>query len=289
MNYNGIIWIIFSLTAIIVEIILVSRFKPGKETKMNIIGMLAVLAIFLYCFNEVLIEGSESLDLWFSPAWYIWLILIPISLVVGNILIRHLRQKKKSKLLIIALIVVILIFLWGLYTVIPPLQNKFFPLETKIQAKIIELSSLRERLDKKKQEVSMLIQDYQDGIGEIKDEIRNEQNEKGITTYEQASADHRIKYDLALIQRKQAYIQKLKEISLRLEIGTHELEYLGREAADDAKMAKILRNAETESLVEEINRVIKKYMPDASNLVINIDEKSMQKPEEIWEEIIKGK
>jgi len=228
-----------------------------------------------------------NLNIEFEARWLAWLILA-LEAVLAEIYIFNCWWKnKKSIPRIVGFLLVGAFLTFCLLLVLPPIQIELFPLEDKIQYKITELSELRERLSQKQEEVTQLIYDYHNGIVKIKNEILDETQQKSITTYEQASRDSRVNYDLILIQRKQAYIQKLTEIEQRLKIGTYELEYLEREADDDLKMAKILRNKETENLVEEINRVIKKYMPDASNLVINIDDKGLQSPEEIWREIVR--
>jgi len=165
------------------------------------------------------------------------------------------------------------------------IKSVFWTTEKKIQKKINEITDLRQRLEQKQQEVQDLFDLYQTGIRKIKQEILLEKYHRKIFTYEQAAQNSQIAYDLSLIQRKEAYIQKLKEINLRLQKGTNELLYLEREAQDDLEMVKVLNSNEAEALVTEINKVIQKYLPDAEKLVINIDEKTLPSPQQIWEQI----
>lgn len=154
-----------------------------------------------------------------------------------------------------------------------------------IQEKLNDLRQLRSKLSQKKKEVDGLRASYIVGIDQLKKEIKGEMKARNIKTFEQAKTSSRISYDLALIQRKQAYITKLDEIGTRLEAGAYELEYLERQAADDLSMATVLSSEETSKIINDINVVINKYMPDSNKLVVNIDESSLPSLEQIWQDI----
>jgi IS1 family transposase len=160
--------------------------------------------------------------------------------------------------------------------------------EAKIEKKVKELNDLYATLSQKQKEVAGLQADYQRSIKELEKEIRSDQKKYHISTYEQASQNSRISYDLALIQRKEAYITKLDEVAQRLQTGTLELEFLRRQSEDDLKMVKVMDKEEIDKLAGQINTVIEKYLPEAGNLAIEIDENSLESPEQIWQRIAQG-
>jgi len=157
--------------------------------------------------------------------------------------------------------------------------------EVKLEKKVQELSDLSQQLSKKQAEVKNLIGIYQNDIKDLTLEIKSEQKRNNIRTFSQAQQHPRISYDLSLIQRKQAYIDKLQETEIKLQNGTYELEFLKRQAVDDLRIVKTLGSEEVENLVKDISKVIEKYMPEAGELAIEVDPRSMQTPEQIWREI----
>ncbi|MCX6745283.1 MAG: hypothetical protein NTX82_07230 [Candidatus Parcubacteria bacterium] len=160
--------------------------------------------------------------------------------------------------------------------------------EVKLEKKVSELSDLRQQLIQKQQEVRKLQTEYQNDIRSLINEIKSEQKSNKIQTFYQAQQHPRISYDLSLIQRKKAYIAKLQETEIKLQHGTYELEFLERQAIDDLKIVKTLGSDRVEKLVTEINTIISKYLPEAGELAIEVDPKSMQTPEQIWNQINSG-
>lgn len=155
--------------------------------------------------------------------------------------------------------------------------------------KLEELVELRQKLVAKKGEINGLINEYRSSIKQIEDEILAEKKKKNINSYSTAKNNQRIKYDLALIQRKSAYIAKLEEMLPKLENGANELEYLQRQTEDDVKMEKVLGKKEIDKLAKEIEKSIAKYLPDADKLVVKVDESKLESPEAIWNKIAGGR
>ncbi|MCX6744625.1 MAG: hypothetical protein NTX82_03835 [Candidatus Parcubacteria bacterium] len=162
--------------------------------------------------------------------------------------------------------------------------NKEVVLENKIE----ELNNLQQKLAAKQLEIQNLQSEYSNEIEGLVDEIRELQQSGNFRTFSQAKEHPGIFYNLSLIQRKQAYIAKLQETSVRLKYGIYELKYLERAACDDLKMVKTLDNEVVETLIKNINTVIDKYLPDAGKLAIEVDPNSMQTPEQIWQQINSG-
>ncbi len=164
-----------------------------------------------------------------------------------------------------------------------------FGQEAKIEKKVKELNDLYFTLSQKQKEIVNLRADYGRSIKELEKEIRQDKKKYKVSTYAQASQNSRISYDLSLIQRKQAYITKLDEVTERLQSGTLELEFLRRQSEDDLKMIKVMDQEQIDQLASQINTVIEKYLPESGKLVIEVDENSLESPENIWERINLGK
>jgi hypothetical protein len=157
-----------------------------------------------------------------------------------------------------------------------------------IENKIVEIDELRNQLIDKRQDVITLKVQYQHGIDSLKKEIIYEAKLRKLTNFEQAKFFPKISYDISLIQRKGAYINKLMEIEGRLSSGIYQLEYLERQAIDDFYMVNFVQNEAVNDLIKEIDKVIGNYLPDAQKLVISVDVNTMQTPEQIWADILSG-
>ncbi len=160
--------------------------------------------------------------------------------------------------------------------------------KAQLEKQVEELNELSNNLRKKKNEINGLRIEYRQDIIFLKNEIRSEKRKHKIKTYQQAKNNSHISYDLALIQRKIAYINKLDEVFLHIQLGVLELEYLQRRAEDDLKMVKVMDEQGIKKLSNDINVGIEKYSPEADKLVIEIDDKSLQSQKKIWREIIKN-
>jgi hypothetical protein len=167
------------------------------------------------------------------------------------------------------------------------IEWKFGP-KAQLEKQVEELNEISNNLRKKKKEVNSLRVEYRQDITFLKNEIRSEKRKHKIKTYQQAKNNSRISYDLALIQRKIAYINKLDKIFLRIQFGALELEYLQRRAEDDLKMQKVMDEQEIKQLYNDINVCIEKYLPEINKLAIEIDDKSLPSQKEIWQDIIKN-
>jgi hypothetical protein len=161
------------------------------------------------------------------------------------------------------------------------------PAEKKIMQKITDLRDLQNKLLEKEQNINSLSADYTSEIERLKQEIRNEQGAQSIRTYAQAEQNPRIKFDLSLIQRKTAYIDKLNEIKDRLRSGYFEAEYLERQSTDDARMIGLLDSKEAEKLTAKLSTVIAKYEPESGKLIIEDKDLKLRPIEQIWNEISK--
>ena len=157
---------------------------------------------------------------------------------------------------------------------------------SKIQTKINELADLAKKLDKKYKEINSLISDYQKGINTLKQEIRIEKEKNKILNLAKAQKNPLIARNLSLIQRKQAYINKLVKTAGQLKIAILDIQFLQRQVEDDLKIVKVLKSEDAKKILKQINQVMEKYLPQAGEMpVIKIDEKTLPSLEQIWQDI----
>lgn len=159
--------------------------------------------------------------------------------------------------------------------------------QDKIRQRINDISELRTRLENKSKKIDNLRQDYKNGIRELQEEILLEKKKNNIMSFQAATKNQTIAFDLSLINTKTAYIQKIDEIQKQLLDGSKELLYVQRKAQDDLKILEVLDDKEKEELAESINKVITHYLPDAGELVVEVDESALQPMEAVWSEIMK--
>ncbi|MCX6745725.1 MAG: hypothetical protein NTX00_01770 [Candidatus Parcubacteria bacterium] len=221
--------------------------------------------------------------------FWLAIVLSVIAILVSIECIVNLFQEKEEILSIMIGVVSITILVLACVFIHTSIMKHYFPPEKVIQTKISEIQDLRKRLNEKQDELGKLILEYQQGVNDLKKAVKRYSRRHQINTFELAQKDNEISYNLALIQKKVAYIQKLQQLVARMQQGMQELQYLENQAIDDLKIVKALKSEDTDKLISDINTVITKYLPEAGTLPINIDEKNLPSPEQIWEEIIKGK
>jgi len=99
-------------------------------------------------------------------------------------------------------------------------------------AKIEEISMLRETLLRKKEEIGQLKKYYREGIAELENEIFDEMRSAKTDTFLQALENKRIEFGLRTIQRRHAYVQQLDRPSEWLYKACEELLYLETQGDD---------------------------------------------------------
>jgi hypothetical protein len=161
-------------------------------------------------------------------------------------------------------------------------------LAEKLQRKLTELKDLHGKLTEKSRQISDLINEYESGIRTNSEEIRLERGSQHINSFQQAVGNQRIQLSLSSMQRRLAYVQKLQEISARVQSGCNEIGYLESQASDDLHMTTVLDTKESQDIMAKLIHVIEKYEPESGKLILgNIDQKSLKSMESIWNDIMK--
>ena len=126
----------------------------------------------------------------------------------------------------------------------------------RLQDKMIEITRLRETIiDKMVQaiEVRSLLQAQ---IREYTREINQERKRRHLDTYQEATRIQRIRNNLALIQKLDAYLVSLEERITYFQDGSEQLEFLYLHAEDDLRIIEALKYMEGEALLRKMQIVI---------------------------------
>jgi hypothetical protein len=151
--------------------------------------------------------------------------------------------------------------------------------------KIEELTSLRDRLLRKQEEIMRLKKRYQDGVEELENEISDELQKGKSYTFLQAMEDSTIAFTLRTIQRRQAYIQQLEGPSSWIHQACEELLYIKRQTMIDLQVAEIAGGIDMNKHVRHIKAAVRKYQPTADKLAPDMTNAQLEPLETIWNRI----
>lgn len=152
-------------------------------------------------------------------------------------------------------------------------------------AKIEEVTALRDSLLFKQEEVMRLKNQYQEGIEELEKEISDELQKGESNTFLQAMENNSIAFTLRTIQRRQAYIQQLERPSKWIYQACEELLYIKRRTLMDLQVAEIAGGIDMNKHVQDINAAVRKYQPAADKLAPEMTNTQLEPLEVIWERI----
>jgi len=158
-----------------------------------------------------------------------------------------------------------------------------------IEAALDEAAGILAELAGKKNEISELIRYYQNGIIELEEQIAQEMQQKRITSYSRGVGIKRVELGLRTIQRRRAYIRKLKQSYLWVQSGSEELLYLKRKTQFDIQLIDIAGGINIGRHTRQLNAASLKYRPTAEKLAIKLPDADILPLEIIWSRIIKPK
>jgi hypothetical protein len=152
-------------------------------------------------------------------------------------------------------------------------------------AKIKEISLLRETLLRKKEEIDQLKKYYQEGIAELEKEIFDEMRSTKTDTFLQALENKRIEFGLRTIQRRHAYMRQLDQPSEWIYKASEELLYLKRRVMVDLQVAEVASGIDISMHMRHLNTAIEKYRPTAERLAVDMTDAQLESLENVWEQI----
>jgi hypothetical protein len=160
-----------------------------------------------------------------------------------------------------------------------------------LTAKLEEATNLRNQLLEKREEIEKLKLYYRNGITELGENINQEAQKEGISSFEQALKNKRIELSLRTIQRRRAYILELDKPILWIDSGSEELLYLTRKAQLDLELIDIAGGIDMNMHQRHISAAVNQYRPNADKLAVSLQEDKLAPLEIIWQQasIQKGK
>jgi hypothetical protein len=166
--------------------------------------------------------------------------------------------------------------------VIKPLTSE---ISSIYDAKIEEVTTLRDSLLLKQEEVVRLKKQYQEGVEELEKEISDELQKGESNTFLQAMENNSIAFTLRTIQRRQAYIQQLERPSKWIHQACEELLYIKRRTLLDLQVGEIADGIDMNKHMRYIDAALRKYQPTADKLAPEMTNAQLEPLEAIWERI----
>ena len=181
-------------------------------------------------------------------------------------------------------------FVWGLFFILLLLLPGNILADnfklSDLTNKMVEISSLRDKVIQRQAQASKLIKQLSQTMVELKEEIKGEKRKLRITSCQEAIRNPRIDYNIKLIQKILVYISRLNDKVQYLDIAREELVFFYQQAEDDLKILETLSDMKIEKLMGHINQATHKYQSEAKGLSIDINGIVLSPPKEIWNSII---
>jgi hypothetical protein len=156
---------------------------------------------------------------------------------------------------------------------------------TDLKLKMTEINTLQQSLTGKiafaMEKKGQLEQKNQ----ELKSEVREQNEQFKIKTYQNAIMNSRIDYNLKLIQLLLGYIARLDDKIVYFKTGHATLNFFFQQAQDDLLMIKTLNDLEIDKLIAQINDVLDEYIPQTSKPMFDANDVPLKDTEQIWKEI----
>ncbi len=168
----------------------------------------------------------------------------------------------------------------------PSFSLKIFPNDVRaLKNKISILKEMAVDLGEKQAEIDALRQSYLHQISQLKEEVRAEKSHSKVRNHDQAMANEMIAYNIKLIQKHTAYINRIEKVNSNLTSGILELVYLVRDAEADLGMVKALGKEEVKDLTERINYAIEEYEPEAGKFAVVVSEEDIPTTQQVWNQL----
>ena len=159
---------------------------------------------------------------------------------------------------------------------------------TELNLKLTEISSLQQNLSGK----IALAMEKKDQLAqktlELKKEVKDQQAQLKVKSYQKAVLNPRIDYNLKLIQLLLGYVTRLDEKIAYFQTGHDILSFYFQQAQDDLLMIKTLNDLEIDKLIAQINAVLDEYTPETSKPIFDVNDVPLKSTEKIWQEIIQA-
>ena len=156
----------------------------------------------------------------------------------------------------------------------------------ELKQKIADVTLLDQQLHDRYDQVVTIQADLKNQKKNYEAEISILAKSLQITSYEDASQQFRIRYNLELLRTINAYLDELDIKLLFYQSGQNRLQYLKQMAEDDIKMISTINDMKIEALVTQISLVVSRYLPEAHVIQIDVDNIVKPASRTIWNEIL---
>jgi hypothetical protein len=156
---------------------------------------------------------------------------------------------------------------------------------TELKLKMTEISALQQNLSGKIALAMEKKDQLEQKTDELKQEIKDQNEQFEIETYQKAILNPRIDYNLRLIQLLLGYISRLDDKIVYFKTGNDTLNFFYQQAQDDLLMIKTLNDLEIDKLIAKINEVLDEYIPETSKPMFDVNDVPLVDTEKIWNEI----
>ena len=155
----------------------------------------------------------------------------------------------------------------------------------ELNRKMSEISSLQHNLASKVNLAAEKRNHMEQKVIELQNEIKAQNKQFNIQSYQMAIQIPRIEYNLKLIQLLLGYITRLDERIEYFENGNETLTFFFQQAEDDLMMIKTLNDLETDKLISQINEILDEYIPETGRPMFDVNDVPLKDPEKIWNEV----
>ncbi len=155
----------------------------------------------------------------------------------------------------------------------------------ELKKKLVEITSLQQALNGKLSQAVDKREQFKEKMNLLKTEIIEEKDQRKIETYQTAILNHRIDYNLKLIQLLLGYITRLNEKIIYFQTGNEMLAFYFGQVQDDLLMIKTLNDLEIDKLIAQINLLLDEFIPQADKPMFDVNDIPQKDTEQIWNEI----
>ncbi|MGD2098881.1 MAG: hypothetical protein PVG35_14970 [Desulfobacterales bacterium] len=154
-----------------------------------------------------------------------------------------------------------------------------------LEGRINDIALLRAKIIDKIDQAVEIRRYLEQRSDKLQAEIRSEQMRADIHSYQAALQNLRIRNNLRLIQTLQAYIKLINERIDYYQTGNGRLRFLIDQIHDDLAIIGILKDMQTQDLIDRIDLVFNEFNPELQKPIINIAHIRLLPTEYVWENI----
>ncbi len=143
-----------------------------------------------------------------------------------------------------------------------------------------EISLLNNQMAQRKVDAENIRDALIKQLKSIQSETRDELKKKKIGSENKAKKDPRIRHNMMLIAEISAYIDRYTQKIRYYRVACDRLTYLYQKADDDLKIVSTLSGLKIDALIDQANRLIDDYMPQAQTILLSPQTITIKEPDQ---------